>query len=402
MKKGLIITLLTLLSVIYCTAQKFDTLYYDKEWKVAKNALFASYYRIYDASDKSSDGKPFRDYYISGQLQAEGKYISIDPFDDSKSVFDGEMITYYKNGQIEYKRYENCGVAEGEYFAYYENGNLKMHAFLKNGKLDGVKTYIDDKGNCSQEIFENGEPKYDYFWYGTANGLSAKVRYSDKQVIWESPNPSEQKTEYRNGAAYPYYIKNGVKVIMGNTLTDYYNDWYQITLIINNNSLAPIEFDPTKITAVVTSTKDEQKPRHVWTANEFYRKVNRAQKFAAISMGIAAGLNGVNDGKSVSHTNSYSQRDGYSSSTTVTYNSYEAQLQRTMRYNQLMDWENAMYQEREAQSRDYLRKTTINPGEAIYGYVNIEQYKARKEKGLLVVVDINGAKYPFYWNVAKK
>lgn len=399
----IILTFLTLMcSVAIANAQKLDTLYYDKDWKVVKNVLFASYYRIYDASDKSQGRKPFRDYYITGELQSEGGYISLDMEDDSKTVMDGEWTNYYKSGKVDQKGFRINGVPEGEEFYYYEDGSLKIHALYKNGKLDGVLTRILENGDCVQEQYENGTPKYDYYWYGTKNGLSGKVRYSDKQVIWESPGLNEQKTDYRNGAAYPYYIKNGVKVSMGCTITDYYNDWYQMTIIITNNSLAPIEFDPEKITAVVISTKDEEKPRHVWTADEFYRKVNRAQKFAAISMGIAAGLSGVNDGKSVSHTNSYSQRDGYSSSTTYTYNSYEAQLQRTMRMNQLMDWENAMYQEREARSRDYLRRTTINPGEAIYGYVNIEQYHARKEKGLWVVVDINGAKYPFNWNVAKK
>lgn len=401
MKKILIIAGLTALCSTYCSAQKFDTLYYDKDWKIAKNALFASYYRLYDASDKSPDGKPFRDYYISGQLQAEGNYITIDKYDDSKSVFDGEMTNYYRNGQIQYKRFENRGVKEGEYFAYYENGRLQTHAFFKNNELDGVLTNIDEKGNITQEEFANGKPKYNYYYLGTSNGLFGKIRRSDNKVIWESPNPNEKKTAFKNGAEFPYYVKNGVKIAMGNTITDYYNDWYQITIIITNNSLEPIDFDPEKITAVVTSTKNEETERHVWTANEFHRKVARAQKFAAITMEIVSGLNAVNDGMSVSQTNSYSQNGGYSTSTTVTYNAYEAQLQRTMRQNQLIDWENAMAQERIARSEDYLRRTTINPGEAIYGYVNIEQYKARKEKGLLVTVDINGAKYPFYWNVGK-
>lgn len=398
MKKELLITILTISSITYCTAQKFDTLYYDKDWKGAKNALFASYYRIYDASDKSTDGKPFRDYFISGQLQAEGRYITIDKYDDSKSVFDGEMTSYYKNGQIEYKRFENRGVKDGEFLGYYENGRLKIHAFFRNNELDGVVTKIDEKGNISQEEYANGKPKYNYYYYGTANGLFGKVNRNSGKVIWESPDPKEKKTAYKNGAEFPYYIKNGVKIAMGNTITDYYNDWYQITIIITNNSLEPIDFDPEKITAVITSTKGEETPRHVWTADEFHRKVARAQKFAAITMEIASGLNAVNDGMSVSQTNSYSQSSGYSTSTTVTYNAFEAQLQRTMRQNQLMDWENAMAQERIARSEDYLRRTTINPGEAIYGYVNIEQYKARKEKGILVTVDINGAKYPFYWN----
>ena len=47
-------------------------------------AAFASFYRIYDANDKSELKKHFRDYYITGELQSEGGYISIDKYNRKK------------------------------------------------------------------------------------------------------------------------------------------------------------------------------------------------------------------------------------------------------------------------------------------------------------------------------
>lgn len=78
-----------------------DTLYYDKEWKVVGNKVFAEYYRVYPVIDDSVSRKPFRDYYITGELQSEGGFITIDRYDDSKSVFDGDWTSYYKSGKIE-------------------------------------------------------------------------------------------------------------------------------------------------------------------------------------------------------------------------------------------------------------------------------------------------------------
>ena len=399
MKKILIIAGLTALCSTYCSAQKFDTLYYDKDWKIAKNALFASYYRLYDASDKSPDGKPFRDYYISGQLQAEGNYITIDKYDDSKSVFDGELINYYKNGQRQYKRFEKRGVVEGEYFAYYENGNLNAHAFFKNGNLDGVRTVIDENGVIYQEEFVNGESK-GFYYMGTPNGLFGKVNSIDGKVIFESPKPEEQQTAYNNGISYHYYQKNGVQIVMSITPTkEYGKKWYQVGLMVTNNSLAPFTIGTNNIIATTWVYKGSYYDLTVWSADQFIRRIKRQQNFAAIAVGIAEGLNSAlgDDGITASHSESYSQKKGFESSTTVTYNSYEAQLQRTMRQNQLIDWENSMIQERIAKNEGYLRRTTINPGEAISGYFYIEDLKLKNQGGIEIKVSINGAIYPFVW-----
>ena len=81
---------------LFGTAQ---TYYYDKNWKGVEREEFAEYKRVLSpSSDKSHFANKYRDYYITGEKQGEGEYISIDRYDDAKSVFDGEQTAFFKNG----------------------------------------------------------------------------------------------------------------------------------------------------------------------------------------------------------------------------------------------------------------------------------------------------------------
>lgn len=131
MKKLLVFSLWLLGASSLFAQSKQDTLFYDKNWKGVESKSFASYYRILSGNANSNYGKRFRDYYVTGELQAEGSYISIDKYDDSKSVMDGECTTYYKSGQIEVKRNMRNGSLEGEYTIYYENGLIGSHCMMK-------------------------------------------------------------------------------------------------------------------------------------------------------------------------------------------------------------------------------------------------------------------------------
>lgn len=80
---------------------KIDTIYYDSQWQEAPHPTFADFYRIVYYSTNNSDiqqNRLFRDFYITGELRQSGAFISIDRSNDSLSVFDGQCITYYKNG----------------------------------------------------------------------------------------------------------------------------------------------------------------------------------------------------------------------------------------------------------------------------------------------------------------
>jgi hypothetical protein len=64
----------------------------------------------------------------------------------------------------------------------------------------------------------------------------------------------------------------------------------------------------------------------------------------------------------------------------------------------MTNYENALLQEREIKQEGYLKRTTIYPGQAISGYINI---KRSKGDTMDVTIDINGAKYIYSWDIVK-
>lgn len=409
---------------------KLDTIYYDKHWKGVSNPAFAAFYRVCEPDDKTDLKKHFRDYYITGELQSEGGYISIDKYDDSKSVFDGEWINYFKSGKVEQKGYRNRGLEEGENTAYYENGLVKMHAFMNNGKMEGILTQFNEAGDmCSQIEMLNGNPRYDYYILSNKDGYSSKLRISDNTPIYETPSLSEKKVEYRDGAAWPYYTKNGIMVAMTNTQIKDYGKWFQISLIISNNSIAPIEFDPELITSTLHKTNGQTIALEVWSSDRYMKKVRRTQNWNMVLAGIGEGLAAAGAGYSTSTTQTNTSYNGYSNShgnayaygsggyaygsynghgsyhgnssttsTTTTYNGAAAYQAQVIASNRIANYENSLLNERAIKEEGYLRKTTLYPGDAISGYVNI---KRTSGTSMTVIVDINGAKYEFPWDISK-
>lgn len=189
---------------------------------------------------------------------------------------DGEWTNYYKSGKIEQKGYRHNGIEEGEYTAYYENGLIKPHCTMKNGKPNGILTQFDEKGDmCSQTEILDGNPRYYYYILSNKDGFGGKFRISDNTPIWESPSQYEKKTEYKDGAAWPYYIKNGLMVAMTNTQVKDYGKWYQISIVVSNNSIVPIDFDPAKITSTLKKTNGQEVALEVYSADKYMRKVRR-------------------------------------------------------------------------------------------------------------------------------
>ena len=428
-----IISLLTLLFLPLCQicAQKnsLDTLYYDKDWKIVSNKAFATFYRVLDLSDKSSSRKPFRDYYITGELQSEGGYISLDQTNDKNSIFDGEWVNYYKSGKIEEKGFRSNNIDQGEHTQYYENGLVKMHVTMVNGKENGILSLFNESGNiCTKIEMYEWKPKYDYCIISNKDGYSSKISLKDKTPIWESPDLDEIKTEYRDGTPWPYYIKNGIMVAMTNSQVKDYGKWYQISLIIANHSISPIDFNPDEITSTLTDKTGKEIALEVYSSDRYMRKVRRRQNLDMILNGIGEGLATSGAGYSTStthtnssyngHLNSYGNASAYSpggyaygeyygtgnyygnastTSTTVTYDATAAYQAQVIASNRMANYENALLQDRAIKQEGYLRRSTIYPGNVIQGYINI---KRAKGKSMNVVVNINGAKYVFPWNVS--
>lgn len=408
MKRFFLIAVLTYVFVSFSYSQsvKLDTIYYDKDWKGVSSAAFATYYRVIEVKDNPNVRGSLRDYFITGELQAEGGYLSIDRNDDKNSVFDGEITMYYKNGLVQ------------------------SHVTKRNGKAEGIYTEFNEIGDlCMQMEMHNDEPVYDYYVISNKDGYSSKIRISDNTPIYESPSLSEKKVDYRDGAAWPYYTKNGIMVAMTNTQVKDYGKWFQISLIISNNSIAPIEFDPELITSSLQKTNGQTVALEVWSSDRYMRKVRRTQNWNMALAGIGEGLAAAGAGYSTSTTHTNSTYNGYSNSygnayaygsggyaygsyngygtyhgnssttsRTTTYDGAAAYQAQVIASNRMANYENSLLNERAIKQEGYLRKTTIYPGDAISGYVNIKRISGST---MTVIVDINGAKYEFPWNISK-
>lgn len=394
---------------------RIDTLYYTKEWKYAPNKAFAGFYRVVYYPTNSLQSKQFRDYYISGELQSSGSFIKIDTLDDANTIFDGECINYFKNGKPEFARNYQRGILSGDFCVYREDGLIKQTGKYCNGELSGLYTEFLDNGTYVQIEYVNGNPIHDYYVVGDSSSNLSKFYIADNTPVWENPMISERKTDYQDGTPWQFYDKNGVIIALTNTIVKDYGRWHRIDIVITNNTIIPIEFDPViNISASSTDIEGFTTDLEVWSSEEYLKKVNRSQTWAAILMGVAEGMSTANAGYSTSSTNSYYSGNtyaygsggygygGYSgtaTSYTTTYDAGAAYQAQVLSQQRMADFGNAMVEEQEIKKLGYLKKNTIYPGETISGYVHIKRIKGETVQ---FIVKIETAEYIFDWNFGKR
>jgi len=409
-------------------AQKLDTLYYDKDGIGISSPAFAAYYRVYAPHTLIGNKMRYRDFFINGKIRSEGEFVSIDKEDDKQSIFDGDCITYYESGQIKEKKHLVKGVLNGEYTSYYESGLVELHTFFNFGKKDGLDSYFDlSTRRCIQKTMQDNLPMYDYCIISDENGYVCKVRLSDKTVLWDSPNPSDIKKFWSNDSQWMYYQKNGVLIALNCKMVNDYGKWFQISVNVSNHTLVPFVFGCNNFSGVVRKKNGKEVPLNIYDANLFMNKVKNKQNSeliaSSILQGIAAAGAGFSSSTSYTNTNyngsskSYGSVSAYGSggygyanynannsfsghsstvSTTVSYNGFAAYQAQVIASNQIASMEDAMWRERVQRYDGYLKRTTINPGETLGGYINIVREKG---ESLHLVVNLYGANYEFDWNL---
>ena len=405
---------------------KTDTLYYDKNWKGVESGAFATYYRVIACPDSTQTRRQFRDYYMTGELQAEGRYIRIDRDDDLRSVFDGEWTHYYKSGKVEQKGTRVNGKQEGEYVRYDENGLVLLHTYFRNDELHGVCTRFTEDGLCIQTEYADGKPVHDYCVVSNKDGLCSKVGLKDEQPVYEAPSQDELQTEYKNGETWHYYDKNGMMIGVTNNRVRDYGKYFRIPIVVANNSMFPVDFDPEKIEASLVDPKGNGRMLRVYSAEEYMKKVRRQQNWAMVLNGLAEGMAASSAGYSSSTTNSsyfggssgygrvsaygsrgyasgsYSGNSSYygsSTSVTTSYDGAAAYQARVIASNRVAAYDNALSSERAAKDEGYLKRTTIYPGETISGYIHVERRKGTEMK---IGINICDVWYIFPWNIDTK
>lgn len=139
---------------------RLDTIYYNKNWKVCRNKAFANYYRLALYPVDTTMSKEFRTYYMSGELQGEGTFVTLDKEDDAKSVFSGSIATYFKNGKPEELKTYKDGKLDNEYTSFYANGFVREHFFLNNGVKEGVMAAFTEDGRaCTLTLYHDDAPE---------------------------------------------------------------------------------------------------------------------------------------------------------------------------------------------------------------------------------------------------
>ena len=164
MKRLLLISVMAMLTIVSFGRKHVapnavvvaDTIYYADNMMNVANSEQASYYRLLMTQGQGLNKKDvFKDFYMNGVLKAEGAYSFIDLGNDTNTILDGEITTYYKNGKE------------------------KWHGKYVNGKREGYFTMQMRQGGVAVVQFENGKSAHDYFTITNADGTMEKRPISD-------------------------------------------------------------------------------------------------------------------------------------------------------------------------------------------------------------------------------
>ena len=357
-------------------ASVMDTLYYDKNWKGVESAFDAEYLRIISIPNDAKMPKSFKDFYSSGELQSKGYFISIDKYDDSNSVFDGEVESYYKSGSLKSKVVFKDGVKIGSSFQYSEDGSLKIQYLYENGKsLDYYVLYRGD--DC----------------YG-------KFDIRTSRPIFSTPQPSDIKLNTYGNLNFSTYLINGIKLSCSEEDVKDYGKYHRFHFVITNMTNTPLEISLKDI-AIFSVKKNKEVPLKIYSVEDYLKKINNKTKLAKWYHNTNERMNAQQAGNitvNVKEDNYYngttntnanaiaygsngSSAYGYGTSTSTTYGNsnttkqvtirdeaaaYEAQQRATQNIN---DYNENLENQKKVRANSYLKEGTLKNLETISGYI---------------------------------
>ncbi len=372
---------------------RLDTIYYNRNWKVCRNKAFANYYRLALYPVDTTMSKEFRTYYMSGELQGEGTFVTLDKEDDAKSVFSGSIATYFKNGKPEELKTYKDGKLDNEYTSFYANGFVREHFFLNNGMKEGVMAAFTEDGRaCTLTLYHDDAPDGVYVVVD-ADGNYSKYSLTDKQPILETPSPDEMRTEYKNGVAWPYYNKNGLIVGVSNSLVDENIGGYrEIGVQIVNKSMMNVDIDPSEI-EIYDLKNGKRKDFELVGVEEYDKKILKFKKKVAKRM---VKNKAVVQTERENNVNANLGAQVFDAGTSNTIKDFQMRI---CKMRQLEAGNRMKYSEKMPEDLGYLERTTIHPGEVVSGYLYTSD---RKAADLFVKVKIKGIAYEFEWKATKK
>lgn len=372
-----------------------DTIYYTKDWKVIDTPEFATYYRSAYFPANPAQPHIFRTYYKSGKLYSEGQFLSLGKNDDKDSQFEGEVVSYYETGHIMEKVNYRNGRIDGERTLFYDSkepvndlnreGVIKEHIEIIDGMKNGLLAQFEtEEGKTCRLTPFLADTEEGYYVKLDIDGNYSKYDlYSDKPML-ETPVLDEAKSEYSKGIAWQYYNKNGIIIAVSNSIIDEI-DSRQVGFFIANKSMEKVDLNPENVT-IYTIKKDRQRALEIMSEEEFNKKhakwLKSPKKLAQMIL----------------ENEKMKDIQGISVVTNKPYTLKEFQKE-VISMKKLTGENRLRYGEREVKNIEYLKRTTVQPGELIYGYLFSDD---KKVDNLHIHIVIDGIDYPFEFHFNKK
>lgn len=134
----------------------YTKIFYDENWKTCSSAR-AKYYRLVNLDPNGKPTGMVRDYYMSGQIQWEGRITHLDPTDNSLDIIDGTCKWFFQNGNVSEKSYYKDGLLEGKSTAYFEDGTISGISNYSKGVLEGLSLEYYRSGEIRKVVaYKNG------------------------------------------------------------------------------------------------------------------------------------------------------------------------------------------------------------------------------------------------------
>ncbi len=154
-----------------------DTIYYDNQWNQSSREA-ATYFRLV-AIDTNRIRFIVNDYYVSGNLQMEGAFRSINP--DFKI---GGFTYWYENGDKHIECYFEQNRLHGVYREWYPGGQLKSEMTYRHGILEGTEKNWDEEGNLAKTVeYKNGLKNGEFITYYKNGKPIRKDIYKNNKLL---------------------------------------------------------------------------------------------------------------------------------------------------------------------------------------------------------------------------
>lgn len=373
--------------------EHIDTIYYSKDMKVVKNKAFADFYRI--ALYPADEAMPhfFRTYYMSGELESEGQFLSLHFQDDDFSKFHGKFIRYFKNKRMAEQMEYREGLLHGDYFAYYDNGMVKEHVNYNDGMKDGLHTSFTEDGKVCRITPYKDNLSLGYYAIMDYNGNYSKFNEADDRPVMEKPQTEDMKTEYKGGVAWHYYNKNGLIVGVSNSIQKELGGYREIGIFVVNKSMVNVDLNPDNV-QVYDMKKGRRTDFKIVGVDEYDKKILKQKKKIAKRDKHPTKVAVVYEHENNVNANLGAQEFGVGTSNTV-----KTFQERMVTLKEISGENRYQYAERLPEDLGYLERTTVHPGEIVSGFIYTS---SRKTEDLFVNITINGIDYLFEWKTPKR